>query len=460
MPLSSSSSKGQLTLSRLLLAATVLHITFTIGIFLVGRLGVLPNTFDEYGIGTSFAIDSKSYRIEAEDLADALRQLRFADWNSYPRIHVKLYSLSFVLLDKVLGPTILSAEPVNLTYFLLILGLIYALGKEVFDQRVGSLAAVIVMLWPSFLLHTTQMLRDPLFIAAFLLLMLMFVILLTRSLTLWLGVMTGLIGGLMCLFLWLIRGDWWELIFLILLIGIGISFLKQILKRKFLIGNTIGGVLILLSGLFLPLLVPAYRQSNDSLKQNVPATTVVEPGKQAAGLPERQVTSWGPIPKRIGLLRHRFILRYPEAGSNIDRDVELSGWRDLVSYAPRALIVGILTPFPNMWVSRGAQVGLPGRLLAGAEMVGVYIIVFLALLCALFERRRWPVWLVLATVAAGVTALGLVVVNISTIYRMRYGFVMLLIVLAAKGFLGIQARAGRSGRIRNRQLAKSTVLES
>jgi len=66
-------------------------------------------------------------------------------------------------------------------------------------------------------------------------------------------------------------------------------------------------------------------------------------------------------------------------------------------------------------------VGLAGRLLAGAEMVGVYIVLSL---CALFERRRWPVWLLLAMVAVGVTALGLVVVNIGTIYRMRYGFVI------------------------------------
>lgn len=447
-------------LSRLLLAATVLHISFTIGIFLVGRLGVLPNTFDEYGIGTSFAIDSKNYRIEAEDLADTLRHLRFADWNSYPRIHVKLYSLSFVMLDKLLGPTILSAEPVNLTYYLLILGLIYALGKEVFDQRVGSLATVIVMLWPSFLLHTTQMLRDPLFIAAFLLLMLMFVILLTRRLALWRGVMAGLIGGLMCLFLWLIRGDWWELIFLILLNGTGIPLLKQITERRFMIGNLLASVLILLAGMFLPLLVPAYRQSNNSLKQTVTATNVVEPPKQPAGLTQERVSSWGPIAKRIGLLRHRFILRYPEAGSNIDTDVELASWRDLVRYAPRALVVGILTPFPSMWLSRGAQVGFAGRLLAGAEMVGVYIIVFLALVCALFERRRWAAWLLLTTVAAGVTALGLVVVNISTIYRMRYSFVMLLIVLAAKGFFEIQARAGRSRRIRNQQLASRKVVEA
>jgi len=55
------------------------------------------------------------------------------------------------------------------------------------------------------------------------------------------------------------------------------------------------------------------------------------------------------------------------------------------------------------------------------------------------QRRRLPVWLILAIVLVGVTALGYVVVNISTIYRMRYAFAMLLIVLAAKGFTEIQS---------------------
>jgi hypothetical protein len=36
---------------------------------------------------------------------------------------------------------------------------------------------------------------------------------------------------------------------------------------------------------------------------------------------------------------------------------------------------------------------------------------------------------------------------------------MLLIVLAGKGFFEIQARAGRSRRIRNQQLVSRTVVE-
>jgi hypothetical protein len=423
----------------LLLAATVLHVTFTLAIFVVGRLGILPNTFDEHGIGTSFAIDSKSYRIEAEVLADTLRNVKLSDWASHPRIHVKVYSLSFVALDPFLGSNILSAEPVNLTYFLLILILVYAIGKEMFDDRVGLLAAVTVALWPSFLLHTTQMLRDPLFIAALLLLMLTFVILLTRSLSWRQGTVAGVVGSITCLFLWLIRGDWWELIFAVLLIGMAMPFMQQVWQRKFQAYNALGGVLIVFAGVFLPQFVPAYRQPDYSMAATSERSNPLLPANQVQTRPEGRLHFLSRVPRRISLLRHRFIVRYPEAGSNIDTDVELTGWTGLVRYFPRAVVIGLLSPFPTMWLSRGAQVGLAGRLLAGAEMIVLYIIVALALLCAFSQRRCWAVWLLLATVLVGVTGLGFVVINMSTIYRMRYGFVMLLIVLGAQGLSELQS---------------------
>jgi len=102
-----------------------------------------------------------------------------------------------------------------------------------------------------------------------------------------------------------------------------------------------------------------------------------------------------------------------------------------------------------MWFSRGAQVGVVGRLVAGAEMFGFYFIEGLAFLCVVFNRRRLPVWLILATILVGVTALGYVVVNISTIYRMRYTFSMLLIVLGAKGFMIIRSRLAAKASVRS-----------
>lgn len=93
-----------------------------------------------------------------------------------------------------------------------------------------------------------------------------------------------------------------------------------------------------------------------------------------------------------------------------------------------------------MWFSQGAQVGAAGRLLAGVETLGLYVIQGLALVCLFFQKRRLSVWLFLAIVLAATVALGYVVVNVSTIYRMRYGFAMLLIILGANGLLEILTR--------------------
>ena len=49
---------------------------------------------------------------------------------------------------------------------------------------------------------------------------------------------------------------------------------------------------------------------------------------------------------------------YPGSASNIDTDVRLESWREVIRYLPRAAEIGLLAPFPNMWLASGAQVGL------------------------------------------------------------------------------------------------------
>jgi hypothetical protein len=43
------------------------------------------------------------------------------------------------------------------------------------------------------------------------------------------------------------------------------------------------------------------------------------------------------------------------------------------------------------------------------------------------------VWFLFSVAAMGITALGLVVANVGTLYRLRYVFLMFLIILAAEG---------------------------
>jgi len=62
----------------------------------------------------------------------------------------------------------------------------------------------------------------------------------------------------------------------------------------------------------------------------------------------------------------------------------------------------------------------------------------LAFIALALNRHKLSVWLVVAIVLLGCTALGYVVVNVSTLYRMRYGFWILLIILGAKTLRAIR----------------------
>jgi hypothetical protein len=63
----------------------------------------------------------------------------------------------------------------------------------------------------------------------------------------------------------------------------------------------------------------------------------------------------------------------------------------------------------------------------------MYLCQLLALVAVISGRRRIAAVLLLLFTVFGVTMLGLVVTNVGTLYRLRYIFWILLIVLASKG---------------------------
>nr|MBA2734550.1 hypothetical protein [Acidobacteriota bacterium] len=106
---------------------------------------------------------------------------------------------------------------------------------------------------------------------------------------------------------------------------------------------------------------------------------------------------------------------------------------DIVRYLPRAAVIGLFSPFPNMWFVEGVQVGLKGRIFCGLETGVMYLLEILAVLGVWFRRQQLTTWLLLLIISAGVTALGLVVGNIAALYRMRYVFWILMIILGMEG---------------------------
>src|ERR1044072_4525711 len=186
--------------------ATGFHLFFTLTIYLIGRLKLLPGIFDADGTGISFATDSFVYRAKAISMSEILTREGILAWLATPaQLPDRFYSLSFGAFGPIFGFNVLSAEPINLSCYLLILILICKLGQEVFDRRVGLLAAVAGSLWTSLLLHTTQLLKDPMFIAGTLGLVLLSVRWLTRDYSWRGGIAAGIALGVTASLLWTIR---------------------------------------------------------------------------------------------------------------------------------------------------------------------------------------------------------------------------------------------------------------
>ena len=448
--LSGGSSRSKI--ARLLLAATLIHIATTTAVFVAGRYALVPQLFDGDGVASSFAADSRLYMIEARLLVEELTQGSLGEWlaSPYP-LHAKLYSLSFAALSWCFGFTILSAEPLNLLCYLSIIVLVYRLGVVTFDTNAGLIAAGVVALWPSFLLHSTQLLKDQFFIIAMLALAYAGARLLSAHLSLAAGLRAGGAGAIAVVAVWLIRPEMWQIAFAIVGIVALLAVARLLYEKKLRTARAAGTAIIVLA-LCVPFAIRPFRNPNpdspagQAISAN-PETPECLRRLAAARLEGSHDRGFRSLRGRI--VRSRVAATCAPAGSNIDADLKLTRDRDVAFYLPRAFAIGMLAPFPGMWFSTGVMVGLKGRMLSGVEMLVTYLIELAGLFGLWFGRGRSSTWMLMLSVAVGVTALGLAMPNIGTMYRLRYAFWMMLVVLAAGGVSQLlSARTHRGGNSR------------
>jgi len=399
---------------KLLLLAGAIHVALTTAIFLIGHFRVLPNTFNEDGIGITFAIDGKTYNQVAIGLVYQCKANGFIAWlTSKAPLHSRLHSVSFMLFGWLLGYNILGAEPLNLFYFLAILSCVYFLGRELFDAQTGLLAAAIVALWPTFLLHSTQLIRDPLSIACLLALMVVLTTVLSREFAWRDAILIGICSAVLVTLFWLARGNMWNVVTVAVAITLAMLAGRMIRAKKFMTGNAF----VMLLTIAAMVVVPSQVESTTLPGVRPPTTTLTIPAtiQQMSG-------------RRAGFRS------YTSQASNIDTDVQFNSMGDVVKYLPRAFEIGFFAPFPKMWVEPGSF-GRAPRLLSGLETLAMYLVYLATGLCVWRERRNLKMWFVFLVATIGILALGLVVANVGALFRIRYVFWMMLIVLAAKGML-------------------------
>ncbi len=166
-----------------------------------------------------------------------------------------------------------------------------------------------------------------------------------------------------------------------------------------------------------------------------------------------QYSSW--LPKRVELLvmkaneyRSGFLCWYLAPGTSlIDSNVTFRSVNDVITYIPRALMIGFFAPFPNQWFTTGKIGGKAIRILGGIEMIAWYALMagFIVFIRKSPAPARLKVWLVLF-LAVMILPLGLFVPNLGTLFRMRFIYMTPILI---GGVSGCRNELSKSGKLKS-----------
>lgn len=116
----------------------------------------------------------------------------------------------------------------------------------------------------------------------------------------------------------------------------------------------------------------------------------------------------------------------------MDADWQLDSVGSVLSYIPRALQLGLFSPFPELW---GGQASTPAMTMARKVVGGVTLVFYVCLLGLAFGlwrmRKNQSLWVMVGACLTGILVYAVTYPNIGTLIRYRYGFYMLLIGFGA-----------------------------
>ncbi|MCB1022801.1 MAG: hypothetical protein KDB79_00325 [Acidobacteria bacterium] len=416
-----------LNIKALLLFGGVAHVFATFAVYLIGAARLVPNWIYPEGV---LREDPSRYLIRCRELSLAMSNGNFDFLYTYQeQIQIRLYALSHFLQARFIGSNVLTFELVNLPLFLALLFLVYKIGEIVFGKRIGIVSAYLLVFFPSLMLHTTQPLRDLLFIVVFLFLVFLLLKLLTKDLSAKQSFGWVAIACLNFLLLWFVRDSMFPVYFAVVLA----AFVFMAI-RVFYDGWRFKWNVFPLTGLAIAIFLTPFLLSN-----YLPLKRGEKPESRDSSIVKSNVTNRSGQPaylRKINTIRYGFSVSYRDAGSNIDAGYLFENSSDLITYLPKAAAIGLFAPFPNTWLGEGVEYGKTGRLISGFETLIFYLIMILAVY-SVYKDRSLPTFFLATIFLIGVTSLGLVMINVGAIYRMRYVFWILLIIAATNGALKI-----------------------
>ncbi len=398
---------------------------------------VMPNL--HAGHGLLMGADWVWFNQEATLLAERILHEGWATWELRPKGNAPIgIAAAVYALTGISEPWVLM--PLNACLFAVGAVCLYTMFTVFAPRPLAFAAAMPFVLFPSAAMIYGQIHKDVWSIAGVLLISVVWVRFAAYSTSDWKAlfnqVMLTLAGALL---VWIVRPYMLKVVLATSMLAVFIVVVRAVLVRG---DNDRGYTAQWWAGVALCLSLLAIFTNSPS----VPSVPSVPSAKE---LGERDPaawhhTKWTPVVAEklffeLAESRRGFSEGYPHAGSNVDQGAKLRAVVDVVRYVPRAFQVGIFSPFPSMWMAPGVSPGADWmRLLAGAETALAYLllpgVILLFIRCR--DRRALCVVVLMLTAitVSAIIIMAIVVSNVGTLYRMRYGYWHVLLGLGVIGW--------------------------
>lgn len=394
-------------------------------------LPILPDLHAGHGLMSNDAI---IFHDMAVAMAQRIRDTGWSAWHLFPADGITGNVGLLAALYAVLGPDPAWFIPLNAAFHALGALMVFLIGATLqpgLPGRLGGLVAAFLFLtFPSALVWYGQNHKDAFMIAGILIALWAFLGALGKAgwrpfagRALLMAVGLGLVG---------VMRPYMLLVFSAAFLSAWLAAAAWAAWTRAGTGGLGGAlVLVLLSGAFAAI-VPSGHSAASFGGTGPPIRLEHWRWQKTPGVP----AAVDAVAERVSTVRAHVIEsgRKVGAGSLVDDDIAPQNIAGMAVYLPRALLVGLATPFPSTWAERPT---LP-RVIGAMETLLWYLLASGALYL-LFRGAGVPLVACLVFAAALLTVFGYFTPNVGTLHRVRYAPWFLVLLAGAIGWIRLGA---------------------
>jgi putative peptidoglycan lipid II flippase len=418
-----------------LLCLIAFSISTALSILFQNVVGKILNSNVNDVTGNLIGADSLYFHQVAVDLADQIKSQGWSAWGLYPANgaagNVAVLAAMYVLF----GVDTLAIVPINAFLHVMSAMLILSIGRMAWPGRLGRVAgfvaASLFLFAPSALLWYGQVHKDGYLILGVLLVIhgwFASELLLPKY---WKSIGFPLLGILLII---MVK----PYVVLLMIIGVLAMFAVRVfgdylfdssvrINRRVIMNKLAIIVMLALASIFSPKVgVEAQNYANWSIDENLAA--YAWQWERASWLPaEIDRTVEIAAKTRLGLIEYG---RRVGAESIYDADVLPSNAIEFLAYLPRAAQIGLFAPFPSRWNEKYSV----ARVLSVVEML-VWYLAATGILLGLISRYNSFASQLIVFCVLMITILGAISANVGSLYRVRFVYIELLILVGVGGWL-------------------------